>query len=274
MGGFLQTGAAQVVRNIAMEKATLSDSSRQELLAFLSDTQSQAYAPASGEIVGILKQMKDEMDASLKDAVAAEEEAVKSYDGLMAAKKKEVETLSQRIETELNRVGDLGVEIASMENDLEDTQEALAADQKFAEEAETACKTKTAEWEEIKKTRAEELLALSDTIKILNDDDALELFKKTLPTPASSFLQITVTAASAKAQALAVLRSARKAGVSQPALDFISLAINGKKIGFDKVLKMIDEMSAALKAEQQDDDDKKAYCDKEFDLADDKKKEQ
>lgn len=31
---------------------------------------------------------------------------------------------------------------------------------------------------EIKKTRAEELLALAETIKILNDDDALDLFKK------------------------------------------------------------------------------------------------
>merc|ERR1719498_9241 len=180
MGGFLQTGAAQVVRNIAMEKATLSDSSRQELLSFLSGTENEEYAPASGEIVGILKQMKDEMDGSLKDAVAAEEAAVKSYNGLMAAKKKEVATLTQQIETELNRVGDLGVEIASMENDLEDTTEALAADQKFREEADQACKTKTAQWEEISRTRSEELLALSETIKVLNDDDALELFKKTL----------------------------------------------------------------------------------------------
>merc|ERR1719506_3581197 len=35
---------------------------------------------------------------------------------------------------------------------------------------------------------------------------------------------------------------------------------------------MIDEMVAVLGAEQQDDDDKKEYCDKSFDLADDKKK--
>merc|ERR1719395_481039 len=35
---------------------------------------------------------------------------------------------------------------------------------------------------------------------------------------------------------------------------------------------MIDEMVAVLGAEQQDDDDKKAYCEMQFDLADDKKK--
>merc|ERR550514_2136891 len=36
---------------------------------------------------------------------------------------------------------------------------------------------------------------------------------------------------------------------------------------------MIDEMVANLKAEQRDDDQKKEYCETEFDLADDKKKD-
>merc|ERR1719484_391432 len=35
---------------------------------------------------------------------------------------------------------------------------------------------------------------------------------------------------------------------------------------------MIDNMVDTLKAEQQDDNDKKEYCNKQFDLADDKKK--
>merc|ERR1719409_988181 len=58
----------------------------------------------------------------------------------------------------------------------------------------------------------------------------------------------------------------------RPQLDFIAMAIQGKKIGFDKVIKMIDEMVATLKTEQLDDDHKKEYCAKQFDLADDKKK--
>ena len=33
--------------------------------------------------------------------------------------------------------------------------------------------------------RAMELAALADTIKVLNDDDALDFFKKTLPSAAS-----------------------------------------------------------------------------------------
>jgi hypothetical protein len=50
------------------------------------------------------------------------------------------------------------------------------------------------------------------------------------------------------------------------------MAIEGKKIGFDKVIKMIDDMMATLKKEQLDDDSKKEYCEKQFDVTEDKKK--
>merc|ERR1719343_1666524 len=105
-----------------------------------------------------------------------------------------------------------------MDNDLEDTQEALAEDQAFLAQLGTSCATKTKEWEEIKKTRAEELLALAETIKVLNDDDALELFKKTLPSASASFMQLSVSAAAAKTRALEALRAgARHSMKAQPA---------------------------------------------------------
>jgi len=55
-------------------------------------------------------------------------------------------------------------------------------------------------------------------------------------------------------------------------LELLALALKGKKIGFEKVIKMIDDMVATLKVEQEDDDSKKEYCAEELDLADDKKK--
>ena len=50
------------------------------------------------------------------------------------------------------------------------------------------------------------------------------------------------------------------------------LAVRGKKVGFDKIIKMIDVMVALLKEEQVDDDSKKEYCEMSLDKADDKKK--
>jgi len=266
--GFLQTSTAMVVRNLAMEKADISDEARQQLLSFLSGTTTDGYAPQSGEIVGILKQMGDEMSAALAEATAQEEKSIQVFEEMMAAKAKEIATLTAQIEEELKRVGEMAVEIAGLTNDLEDTKEALAEDSKFLAELEKGCETKTAEWEEIKKTRAEEIVALSETIKVLNDDDSLDLFKKTLPSASASLLQIQDGMSERKSQALSLIQAARA-----PRLNFIEMAIKGKKVGFEKVVKMIDEMVANLKTEQSDDDDKKAYCEEELDVTEDKKKE-
>merc|ERR1712071_555571 len=128
-------------------------------------------------------------------------------------------------------------------------------------------------YDENVKMRGQELAALADTIKVLNDDDALELFKKTLPGASASFLQIQVSASAMKNRALALIQEAQSSSMQRrPALDFISLALRGKKIGFEKIIGMIDDLVAELKKEQQDDENKKEYCDTQFDLADDKKK--
>jgi hypothetical protein len=80
-------------------------------------------------------------------------------------------------------------------------------------------------------------------------------------------LQLQVTVADQRQQALAVIRANRR-----PELNFIALALQGRKVDFSKVIGMIDEMVKTLGAEQQDDNDKKEYCETQFDLADDKKK--
>jgi len=270
-GAFLQTTEATNLKRFTMEKAEIPDETREEVLAFLSGK--GEYAPQSGQIVGILKQMDDEMAKALEEAEAAEAEAIKAYEALMAAKQKEVETLNAQIETKLTRKGELGVELAGGLNEIEDTKVSVAEDEKFLAELETGCATKEAEWAEVCKTRQEELVALAETIKILNDDDALELFKKTLPS-AASFLQVTESAQSVRKQALlAITEAANVRRQSQPQLDLIALALKGRSQGFEKVIGMIDEMVANLKKEQADDEAKKEYCDKEFDTSEDKKKE-
>merc|ERR1719162_496138 len=168
----------------------------------------------------------------------------------------------------MTRVGELAVEIVQMKNDLGDTAEALVEDKKFLADMEKTCATKTAEWDVIVKTRNEELLALADTIKVLNDDDVLELMKKTLPGASASFVQLKVSSASIRERALVAIRHVPRS----VNLDFIALAIQGKKIGFGKVIAMIDEMVVTLKTEQTDDEHKKEYCVAQFDQADDKKK--
>ena len=75
---FLPTTAASASRLLAIGKADKPDETRQELLSFLSGKDSDDYAPKSGQIVGILKEMDDDMTKSLAEAAASEEAAVKT----------------------------------------------------------------------------------------------------------------------------------------------------------------------------------------------------
>jgi len=260
--GFLQTSAATSVRRLAID-LDISPADRDQVMAFLAQGQGFGYAPKSGQIVGILKQMKETMEADLAEATGAEQKAIGIFDDLISAKEKQINADTAAIESKIERIGNLGVEIETMKADLSDTAASMIEDKKFLADLDKTCKTKQAEWDESCKLRNEELLALADTIKMLNDDDALELFKKTLP-GASSFLQTKVTSEEVRKEALQAL-----AGQHGVQLDLISLALRGKKVNFDKVIKMVDDMVALLKKEQLDDDDKKEMCEMQLDKAED-----
>jgi len=219
--------------------------------------------------------LKNEMVENEREMVHDEKDAEKTYDQRMTAKNKEVDALSKSIEDKLDRVGRLGVEIASMKDDLEDSGGSLAQDKAFMRNMASNCKTKAAEHEAGKKMRAQEIVALADTIKILNDDDALEIFKKTLPSAGASFLQLQTTAKAMRAQAKHLLSRARSRlpPGHGTRLDFISLALNGRKIGLDKVIGLVDKLVATLRQEQLADDSKKQYCVEQFEISEAKKKE-
>eukprot|EP00746_Dinoflagellata_sp_MGD_P160888 gnl/MRDRNA2_/MRDRNA2_87837_c0_seq1.p1 gnl/MRDRNA2_/MRDRNA2_87837_c0~~gnl/MRDRNA2_/MRDRNA2_87837_c0_seq1.p1 ORF type:complete len:752 (-),score=257.56 gnl/MRDRNA2_/MRDRNA2_87837_c0_seq1:109-2202(-) len=274
-GGFLQTSAAQLIKRVALVDVDLNDFDRDALTAFLDGTStgSEGYVPKSGQIVGILKQMKDDFDKDYEALVTAEEEAQKIYDELIAAKTKEVEAHTAAIEKKHVMIGEISVNLAMMKNDLSDSEEAKIEDTKFLQDLDKNCALKEKEWDERCKTRQEELIAIAETIKILNDDDALELFKKTLPSP--SLLQVISRSDTVRRKAMEILKAAGRVGKGDGPIgvDFIELALTGKKVDFSKVIKMIDDMVALLAKEQDDDDHKKEYCTAQLDFAEDKAKE-
>merc|ERR1719410_3275286 len=207
------------------------------------------------------------MQKELDEITITEEKAVKDFEALIAAKEKELNANTGAIEAKIERAAEVGLEIVEMKEDLDDTAKALAEDKKFLSELEKDCGSKEGEWNERCKIRAEELLAIGDTIKILNDDDALDLFKKTLPSP--SLLQTQTSSKELKQRALAALKNIK--GDSR--LDFIALSLHAKGPAvFDKVIGMIDDMVVLLQEEQVQDDQKKEYCEAELDKTEDEKK--
>jgi len=260
---FLQSSSAATLRKLAVNME-MSTSDRDMLSSFLTQGQGSEYVPQSGQITGILKQMLDTMKTDLANLTAAEEKAIADFEAMVAAKTKEMNTNQKALESKLGREAEVGVQIETLKEDLADTSASYADDKKFLAELEKGCATKQAEHDENVKTRAGELLAIGDTIKILNDDDALELFKKTLPAP--SMLQMSVTSQEMKEMALNTLR---RNEMKDPRINLIALALKGHTQGFGKVLKMIDSMVKLLGEEQGDDDSKKDYCESKLDKAED-----
>jgi len=272
-GSFLQTSGASVVRRLVVSRE-MTDSDRDVLSSFLSEAtaEDQSYAPAGGEIIGILKQMKDTMEKELQEAISGEEAAMLSFDHLSAAKAKEISVTTAAVEELTARLGDLGVKQEELKEAIGVTEATLEENKEFIANMDDNCRRKKQEWDVRQKVRSDELIALADTIKLLGEDGALDVFKKALPSP-KSFLQIAVSSSEVRQEALRILKEARRSNSRLPMqLDLIALALRGKKVGFEKVLTMIENMISLLRKEQVNDDDKKAYCAKEFDKTEDETK--
>merc|ERR1719472_674723 len=178
--------------------------------------------------------MKDEMAGDLKGTVAAEEEAAKGFEELATAEMQETEA--------------------------------------FVANLASQCALKKKEWAERQSVRAEEVSAIGEAIKVLNDDDALDLFKKTLSLSQTSavFLQSGSTAARA-ARARTVLAAASKVSSHATTLSLLQAQLKAKKVDFSKIMEQIDGMVKVLAAEQKEDEDTKAFCTTEIEKAEGEK---
>merc|ERR1719235_769105 len=98
---------------------------------------------------------------------------------MKTAKEAEISLNEEAVITKDKRVGELLVTISEDSHALEDAQEELANAQKFLSNMKEECANKAKEKDARAKMRAQEVEAISEAINILNDDDALEVFKKT-----------------------------------------------------------------------------------------------
>merc|ERR1719316_1052140 len=157
MGSFLQTPAASRALRAAKKSSAVDDYEKSQVLDFLQGKQNPFgdYSPASGEIMGILKAMKDEMDKDLNGAASAEEQAAAGFEELAAAKNAEIAAASAAIESKTVRSGDLAVATTTMADDIEDTTAEMKETQAFLANLAAQCATKKKEWAARQQMRAE-----------------------------------------------------------------------------------------------------------------------
>ena len=100
------------------------------------------YAPLSPEIVGMRKQMLDEMIdwRKLERSDASKRKSDRKL--LVKAKMAEIKALADLIEGKLKRIGELSVKLVMMREDLEDTKEALGDNSKLLKAIDDTCAKK------------------------------------------------------------------------------------------------------------------------------------
>merc|ERR1719217_519699 len=214
------------------------------------------------------------MEAELKEAIAAEEKAIAGFSDLKASKEKEIEMATEAIETKMGRAGDIAVSVVQSKDALEDANEEAADTTKFLATLEKDCADAGKKHAEGTKLRSMEISAISDAIGILNDDDALDVFKKALPSSfvqTVGFLQHGDAKASRARKAQAII--AGLAGKTKNVHLNLMLYTFSSKLklkstgGFDDVIKMIDDMVVLLGKQQTEDEKQKTYCEDEFEKA-------
>merc|ERR1719146_39382 len=218
----------------------------------------KSYNSRSGEIFGILQQMKETFEQDLSKEQKDESAAQQRFEELVAGKKRGIEVARERKNTKVTELSELEIALVNAKHDLKNTRKDLSADQKFLVDMKEKCSASDKEFEQRKKDREEEILAIGDALKILTEDAARDLFSSTL-----GFTQVKTKTreAALRDQVSDVLKRASDKS-ADPKLAL--LAVSAQLHAFTKVKAAIDEMITELKKQQEDEVQHKRWCQDEL----------
>merc|ERR1719428_2322503 len=129
--------------------------------------------------------MQETFTQDLEGAHKREIAAAISFEKLRSAKEGEMQAAAASMEEKSAELADINAKVAQAKEDLELTKEALSNDQKFLADLQARCTKADKEYAERQKTRTDEISAIAQTIAILSEDDARDVFSASL-----SFLQV------------------------------------------------------------------------------------
>merc|ERR1719428_1873044 len=127
-------------KNAAMLEGILTPTQKRAVAGFVQSpedyfdaepTFKQSYAPASGQIFGILKQMKETFESNLSSSQKQELANQKAYEDLKAAKEGEIAAGQEQVDTKTQELATTDEKLAMSKQDLEDTKASLSADEEF-----------------------------------------------------------------------------------------------------------------------------------------------
>jgi len=260
--GVAATLQHEMHKHAELLKGVLTHKQQREVAAFVrapSELPKQSFAPQSGQVFGILKQMKESFESNLSESQKAEVAAQKAYEELRAALKEQIAAAKESMDKKTQELAAIDLKLAQAKEDIEDTQEKLAADEEFLQMLKEKCQRTDQEFAERQKTRGMEMEAVSKALAILSSDDAHDLFTKTFN---AAFLQTERSSRrSLRLRALEVIKAAAQK-FNSPRLS--ALAVMCRIDAFTRVKAAIDDMIRQLMKEKQDEVKQKDFCVKEL----------
>jgi outer membrane murein-binding lipoprotein Lpp len=215
-----------------------------------------SYSAKSGEIMGVLKQLKEEMEGDLSEVQKEENQRAANFAELRAAKTQEIEEGEKMAEKKEDELAQSMNDLAEAKEDLGQEQAALSENQKFMMNLKKTCAEADKNFEARKNARLAEIKAVAETINILTQDEARDAMSGTY-----NFLQVESVQHGNRVQAARVLRSAA-AKTGNPEL--MALATSVELDAFTRVKKAIDDMIGMLKQQQVDEVAKHDWCNAEL----------
>jgi len=268
LSGLASTLQYEMQKHANLLEGVLTHTERRKIAAFIQAPQDyfdaeptfkQSYAPQSGEIFGILKQMKESFESNLSDSQKEEMSNQKAYEDLKAAKEEEIAAGQSQIDSKTQELATTDEKLAESKEDVEDTRNSLSADEQFLMMLKEKCAMTDSEWEERQKTRQLEMEACSKALAVLSSDDAHDLFTKTF-NPA--LVQKESRVRSARRSKASQLLSTLAKKLQSPRLSEIATKV--RLDAFVRVKKAIDDMVAQLLKEKEDEIKHKDFCVDEF----------
>jgi len=263
------TARAALEKHAMLLQGTITPSQKRALLAFAKGggslaqvsqpegpaTFKQAYQPQSGEIFGILRQMKETFEADLSESQKEEVASAEVFAEVKTAKQAEIKAGQATLQDKKQQLANSEETLAQAREDKEDTQASLGADEQFLMNLKEKCSGTDADWEARQKSRAEELAAISQAVAILHSDDARDLFSKTFN---SAFVQTRSSSSAGRRDAAAAVLLKAAARTRSPALS--ALATSVRLDAFTRVKKAIDDMVGNLLDEKEEEVKHRDYC--------------
>jgi len=252
-------GATQTESWSAMDTAIVNHAMKAAanfMQAHHTETYFPAYTAQSGEIMGVLKQLKDEMEADLSDSQKREQDRAAAFAELREAKTAQIDNGEKMAEQKEDELANTVNALAEAKEDLGQEEAKLSEDQKFLKNLKETCAEAEGNFQERKNARLEEIKAVAETIQILQADEARDAMSGTF----SSFLQVGSSADKRGRQRQEVAEKLREVAKKAHNPELSILATSVELDAFSKVKKAIDDMIAMLKEQQSEEVKKSDWC--------------